>query len=158
MAEWRSLYFSVVPYFNRRFVIDYCRINDKQKTTGKIIILLLFYNKIILKIFLRTIGRASTILLGEYGMSFRKSWNICSYLFTNRSISKREKFLWCRCSFCLSYSLLFVILPASALITRNSIWWVNMLILLYKTLRTSHVPLQTTAFLLFLRVKKWDEI
>lgn len=73
MAEWRSLYFSVVQYFNRRFVIDYCRINDKQKTTGKIIILLLFYNKIILKIFLRTIGRASTILLGEYGMSFRKS-------------------------------------------------------------------------------------
>lgn len=73
MAEWRSLYFSVVQYFNRRFVIDYCRINDKQTTTGKIIILLLFYNKIILKIFLRTIGRASTILLGEYGMSFRKS-------------------------------------------------------------------------------------
>ena len=73
MAEWRSLYFSVVPYFNRRFFIDYCRINDKQTTTGKIIILLLFYNKIILKIFLGTIGRASTILLGEYGMSFRKS-------------------------------------------------------------------------------------
>lgn len=59
MAEWRNLYFSVVPYFNRRFVIDYRRINDKHKPPAK---------KIILKIFLRTIGRASTILLGEYGI------------------------------------------------------------------------------------------
>ena len=142
MAEWRSLYFSVVSYFNRRFVIDYCRINDKHKPPAK----LLFYSYFIIKLFWKYSCKLSGVHQRFYQANMKynfESLEIFALICSQIDLFQRERNFYDveGYSFSLSYSLLFVILPASALITRNQIWWVNMLILLYKTLRTSHVPL-----------------